>query len=1001
VANTVRGLAAALAAVCACALAASTAAAERPTGAPHNVAPPTLSANKKRVRADAGTWTGATPISYSYSWSRCNSAGGECKAVSSGTRNYALTAADVGHRILVTVKAVNSEGEGEASSAPSEPIAATAPKHKGKPAISGEAVDGRVLTVADGSWKGSPPDSYSYEWQRCGAGCVAIAGADQQSYRVQSADIGFKLRAIVIATNTAGSGKAASKETGRVKPGSPLNLEGPTISGRVLPSQTLTVNDGTWVGTPPIAFTYQWRACEPLGGACHEIEGATAQTHTIEASEAGDGFEVVVTATNSYGVQVLTTPEVSALEPPVEAPEELIAPVITGITVTGQTVHASEGTWTGTSPSYTYEWELCDSAGGACSEIEGASSDEYTIPDGDAGHTLRVIVTASNSAGKAQATSEPSTEILGVGPANTEPPSISGTPTAGQTLTAGSGKWSGTEPIVYEYEWLRCNTGGGECTQAAAPSLLPVYTAAVADVGHTLRVNVIATNVAGKGEAVSEPTATVSGVPPSNTIAPTVVGLPLAGQTLTANEGLWGGTEPFSYAFRWQRCSKAGTECKDISGAEGSTYVLTAEDAGHTVRVVVTTSNVAGTTEKESATTLEVTGVAPTNSEAPAVTGEAKEGQVLTASSGKWSGTEPIVYEYEWLRCNSAGKACEQAAGASALPTYSVVAKDVGHRLVAKVIATNVGGTGEAESAPTAEVAGIAPSNTIAPTVVGLPLAGQTLTASEGLWSGTEPIAYAFRWQRCSKAGTECKDISGASKSSYVLTGEDAGHTVRVVVTASNVAGTTEKESATTLEVTGLAPTNSEAPKITGEAKEGQLLTASSGKWSGTEPIVYEYEWLRCNTAGKECVQAAGASVLPTYSVVAKDVGKTLIAKVIATNIAGKASAESSKTETVKGVVPENLVLPVTVPTVTTTSGSTVTVTEGTWRGTEPISYEVEWKICTSATSCKVEAKGAYATTHEFKVPSGSGGKKLRVAVIATNAAGKAEKEALELTILI
>ncbi len=295
-------------------------------------------------------------------------------------------------------------------------------------------------------------------------------------------------------------------------------------------------------------------------------------------------------------------------------------------------------------------------------------------------------------------------------------------------------------------------------------------------------------------------------------------------------------------------------------------------------------------------------------------------------------------------------------------------------------------------------MAGVVPSNVIAPTVLGLDITGQTLTAIEGTWTGTEPISYSFQWQQCSKAGTECKNIAGETKSTYVIATGDATHTLRVLVTAKNVAGATEKESAATGEVLGVGPKNTEAPSISGEAKEGQLLTASSGKWSGTEPITYEYEWLRCNTSGASCSQAGGASLLPTYSAVAADVGKTLRVKVTAKNIAGTAGAESEKTATVKGVVPSNTVLPVTVPTLTVTEGGTVTATEGTWTGTQPISYVWEWKVCTSATSCKVEQKG---TSNSFKVPSGTSGKKLRVNVVASNAAGEAAKEALELSILL
>jgi hypothetical protein len=229
-----------------------------------------------------------------------------------------------------------------------------------------------------------------------------------------------------------------------------------------------------------------------------------------------------------------------------------------------------------------------------------------------------------------------------------------------------------------------------------------------------------------------------------------------------------------------------------------------------------------------------------------------------------------------------------------------------------------------------------------------------------------------------------------------VIKDGDAGHTLRVVVTAKNVAGSTEKESATTGEVLGVAPKNTEAPAVSGEAKEGQLLTASSGKWSGTEPITFEYEWLRCNTAGEACVQAAGKSILATYSAVAADVGKTLRAKVYAKNIAGTGEKESAATATVKGVVPANTVLPAIVGVLK--SEETVEGTEGTWTGTLPITYEYEWKICTAPTTCKVEQTGS---NKKFKIPASSATKKLRLKVIATNAAGSGEKEALEVLIAL
>jgi hypothetical protein len=190
--------------------------------------------------------------------------------------------------------------------------AGSPPKNELKPSLPKAAEDGQVLTVDEGKWASAGPVTYAFDWQRCGGGaCVAIAGAEQQSYRVQTADIGDKIRVIVTATNEFGSKKAKSNKTQKTLPGPPVNLELPTISGTVLPGETLTANNGTWAGTPPITFHYQWRDCEPLGGLCHDIVGATEQKYTIQPTEVGDGFVVIVRGVNAYGEEPATSPEVT------------------------------------------------------------------------------------------------------------------------------------------------------------------------------------------------------------------------------------------------------------------------------------------------------------------------------------------------------------------------------------------------------------------------------------------------------------------------------------------------------------------------------------------------------------------------------------------------------------------------------------------------------------------------------------------------------------------
>lgn len=102
-----------------------------------------------------------------------------------------------------------------------------------------------------------------------------------------------------------------------------------------------------------------------------------------------------------------------------------------------------------------------------------------------------------------------------VRPQNTAKPTVSDTtPESGQQLTAGPGTWTGDQPIVFTYQWLRCNPGGNNCVEIPNADD-QTYTAQSADVGNTLRVRVTATNASGSDSENSDATSAVSqGAPP-------------------------------------------------------------------------------------------------------------------------------------------------------------------------------------------------------------------------------------------------------------------------------------------------------------------------------------------------------------------------------------------------------------------------------------------------------------------------------------------------------
>jgi hypothetical protein len=100
-----------------------------------------------------------------------------------------------------------------------EALTSHAPVNTSPPTITGVPQDGQTLTVVPGAWSGSPPISFGYQWRRCdaaGIGCADIAGANGDSYLLAQGDIGATFRVSVTATNSEGSGTAASAPSGPV-----------------------------------------------------------------------------------------------------------------------------------------------------------------------------------------------------------------------------------------------------------------------------------------------------------------------------------------------------------------------------------------------------------------------------------------------------------------------------------------------------------------------------------------------------------------------------------------------------------------------------------------------------------------------------------------------------------------------------------------------------------------------------------------------------------------
>jgi hypothetical protein len=268
---------------------------------------------------------------------------------------------------------------------------------------------------------------------------------------------------------------------------------------------------------------------------------------------------------------------------------------ISGTPQVGETLTAS--------PAHVYHWQRCDPTAGPCntsgalwlldagwSGISGASGHDentYTLTEADLGMMIRVL---SNDVHLGGLFSSPAVGPVTEGaPVNTDPPSITGTALEGGTLTGNDGAWTGSD-LSFERQWQRSNEGGFEDIDGATGT---TYDLTPADVGHRIRLEVVATGDGGQSDpAYSEPTETVIPSEPVNLTPPSIDGQAIEGTTLTGDDGTWSGDE-LTFARQWQR-SNPGGGWDDIAGATGSTYELTVDDVNRRIRLRVIASNPGG-----------------------------------------------------------------------------------------------------------------------------------------------------------------------------------------------------------------------------------------------------------------------------------------------------------------------------------------------------------------------------------------------------------------------
>ena len=394
----------------------------------------------------------------------------------------------------------------------------------------------------------------------------------------------------------------------------------------------------------------------------------------------------------------------------------------------------------------------------------------------------------------------------------------------------------------------------------------------------------------------------------------TIDGNLAVGQLLSIVPGTWTTDDPaFTPSYSWLSCQSATiadatlsvlANCRSVG--TGSTYTVANADSGRYITAKVDSPAYKyGVMPYYTKSTGKIVN-APISTSAPVIVGDPEVATVLRLSNGVWSGAAPITYTTTWYRCTTRpvipseiSSFCKSISGASG-SNYTVSELDEGSYVQATVSASNPDGSALALASGALRILA-RPKVITAPTISGIPALGELINLLSGVWKNTTTQSFTNVWYRCSSKpanaeglDAKCTKVSSDS-SGYRITREDLGFFIVGAVSAANEDGKVTRIASTSfVAAESVAPLASSPALLTGTAKKGASLKTSAGIWNSKTKIVNTYSWYRCSksiltwsTALPAGCKAIAGQKKATYRLSTSDVGKYVLALVVAKNDVG------------------------------------------------------------------------------------------------------------------
>ena len=691
-------------------------------------------------------------------------------------------------------------------------------------------------------------------------------------------------------------------------------IRGAAQVGQILTADTSGISDAD--GLSNVSYNYQWIASNRTSAGY--IQNATASTYELSGDDVGKTIRVRVSfsdaADNRESLTTAATEAVLAADASLPNTQATGLPTISGTPQVDETLTADTSAITDddglTNVSYRYQWIAGES------DIAGATGSAYQLASNEEGKTIRVRVTFTDDADNEETLTSAATVPVAAAPNReaTGTPTVSGAPQVGETLTAdtsGIRDADGLANVSYRYQWMRSDNGTDTDIKDATDS---TYTPSVSDVGKTIKVRVSFTDDADNEETLTSAVTTAVAAKPNTpaTGLPTINGTAQVDETLTADtSGIADedGLDNATFSYQWIRSD--GNNDTDIGDQTGSTYTLTDDDVGKTIKVRVSFTDDADNEETlTSAATTAVAATAPTAPQGLTVTegSQSQELEVSWQAPSSNGGSDVTGYRVQWKESSDSWDTATDVSEATETGTaHTITGLTGGVEYSVRVSAMN----GVGEGPVSADVSGI--------------------PQPAAIWSATLTVGSAEKFVGYTTfvLGSE-SPIRGAL-SSDTITLDDDSHTVKalgvldgdLILTVTPkpsfgfvlVAGTTEFAStdASTKETTiiqyrwtdpGLDWSDGEevavrltepvenapatgSPTIIGTAAVDETLavdTSGINDADGLTSVSYRYQWIRSD--GDTDTEIAGETS-STYTVADDDVGKQVKVRVAFIDDAG------------------------------------------------------------------------------------------------------------------